>query len=248
MNEFDHAALRAENNPKFYSRFKWLGLAAFGFTLYCLYDGYINWPDQQTRALAYKEIAERGLTDEQQHELHDGAHGGNEVYQRLVELRAGDTEVAEEWMSLAEQNDWAPEPPEKLRTDGDIAGQYVMAGIAAIACVWMLTTVLRSNGRWIELADDVINTSWGQSFPLAGVTQINKKQWRDKGIARVKYTHDGRSGTFVVDDYKYHRKTTDEILRRIERIAGVDKITGGPPEPDEAPPTATPAADSTAPA
>lgn len=230
MNEFDQNALRAENNPKFYSRFKWLGLGAFAFMLYCLYDGYINYPDQQVRGEALMAVAETSLSEERIREASEGAHGAGEVYQRVVDLMADEEALAAAWEAKAAENDWAAEPPEKLRTDGDIVGQYIMAGIAVIAGVWMLTTVWLASGRWIELADDVVNTSWGQSFPVASVTQIDKRQWRDKGIARVRYKHDGRAGKFVVDDYKYHRKTTDEILRRIEQMATGAEITGGPPE------------------
>lgn len=230
MNEFDQNALRAENNPKFYSRFKWLGLGALGFMLYCLYDGYINWPDQQVRGLAYKAIAEEGLTEEELSKLREDIHSENEFYQRLKKFRADDERVAEEWGAVVQEKGWAAEPPEKLRSDGDIVGQYVMAAIVAIIGVWMLMTVWLASGRWIELRDGVIHTSSGQSFPLASVTQIDKRQWRDKGIARVRYDHDGRKGRFVVDDYKYDRKPTDEILARIEEVAGEDKITGGPSE------------------
>lgn len=230
MNDFESSTLRAENNPKFYSRFKWLGLGAFAFMLYCLYDGYINYPDQQVRGMAFFELAEEKLTDEEKTEASEGSHGPGETYQHIVENLAEKSELAAAWEELAVENGWDVEPPAKLRTNGDIVSQYIMATIAVIAGVWMLLTVWRANGRWIELADDVVQTSWGQSFPVVSITQIDKRQWRDKGIAKVRYTHDGKSGKFVVDDYKYHRQKTDEILRRIEAIAGVDKITGGPPE------------------
>ena len=235
MSDSPALPLRADNNPKFYSRFKWLGLAAVGFTLYCLYDGYINYPEQQMRGEAYLEVVEETLDKSAILEAQAEAHGGHDVYLKLRKLMATNDELAAAWAEKATAEGWPAAPPEKLRMEGDILGQYVMAVIAALGAIYFLTTVLRTNGRWIQLGEEGVSTSWGETFSLNQVTAIDKKQWRDKGIARVRYTGDnGRRKTFVVDDYKYHRKTTAEILRQIELMAGHDKITNGRPEPDPA--------------
>lgn len=243
MSDSQTTPLRAENNPKFYSRFKWLGLAAIGFTLYCLYDGYINWPDQQVRGEAFMEIAKDNLPEETLREAAEGAHGQNDIYQKLMKRMPEEEGLATAWQTKAQESGWDPAPPAKLRTDGDIAGQYVMAALSAAGAVWFLATVWMSNGRWIELNDQGVITSWGQSFSMGEVTAIEKKQWKDKGIAKVRYSEGGAKKTFVVDDYKYHRKTTDRILFEIEQRAGADKIVGGKPEADpDAPTEPTPAA------
>lgn len=233
MSDSPALPLRAENNAKFYSRFKWLGLAAIGFALYCVYDGYYNYPDQQARGEAFLAIAEEELSEEQVLEASVEAHGPKDVYLKLKKLLGKDEGLTEAWNAKAEENGWAKAPPEKLRGEGDILGQYVMAVIAGLGAVYFLSTVLRTRNRWIELNNDGIATSWGESFTLDQITAIDKKQWRDKGIARVRYTGaTGGKKTFVVDDYKYHRRTTDEILRQIELGAGADKIVNGKPEPD----------------
>ena len=59
---------------------------------------------------------------------------------------------------------------------------------------------------------------------------LNKRKWRDKGIAKVTYRDGNRKRRFVIDDYKFHRHPTDAILYELEQKIGVDKITGGPPE------------------
>ena len=38
----------------------------------------------------------------------------------------------------------------------------------------------------------------------------------------------------MIDDFKFKREPTDEILAELEKRIGVDKITGGPPEGFEA--------------
>jgi hypothetical protein len=61
------------------------------------------------------------------------------------------------------------------------------------------------------------------------VTSLEKRQWRNKGIAKLIY-NDGKKRTFVIDDFKFKRGPTDEILAEVEKRIGHDKITGGPPE------------------
>lgn len=241
MSESASLPLRTENNPKFYSRFKWLGLGALAFMAYCLYDGYINWADQQVRGEALIQLAEEELPQDKLEELAYAGHGAHDLYLKLKKRLPDFPELTESWETKAAAEGWPTEPPAKLRTDGDILGQYVMAGLAALAGIWFLLTVARTNGRWFELNENGITSRWGQSFSLDQVTAIDKKQWRDKGIARVRYKNAaGRQKTFVVDDYKYHKKTTDRILWQIEQAVGFDKIVSGKPGPDpDAEPVAT---------
>lgn len=227
--------LRAENNPKFYSRFIWLGLGALAFMLYCLYDGFINYPDQMVRGEAVMATAEATLSQEELNEIaaDGGGHGRAGVYDHLVEEMPDHPEFQSAWESKAEENGWSTEPPAKLRSPGSIVNQHIMAVLSLIAALWFLSTVFLTRGRWIELNEQGITSSWGQAFALDQVTTIDKKKWRDKGIAYIRYRDEkGKQRSFVVDDYKYHRKTTDRILWYIENMVGFDKITGGKPGPD----------------
>ncbi|TWT96112.1 hypothetical protein Pla108_31940 [Botrimarina colliarenosi] len=225
--------LRAENNPKFYSRFKWLGLGAIAFMFYCLYDGYINYPDQQVRGVALMELAEEILPNDKKKEIAQAGHGAHDAYQLIKKQLPDFPELKEAWEAKATAEGWLLAPPAKLRTEGDILGQYVMAGFAGLGGLWFLFTVWRTNGRWFELNENGITSRWGESFSLDQVTAIDKKQWRDKGIARLRYQGaNGRQRTFVIDNYKYHKKTTDRIFYLIEQHVGVDKIVGGKPEVD----------------
>ena len=109
--------------------------------------------------------------------------------------------------------------------------QFVMAGIVGAVALLLLSIPLRARGRWIEAGDTGIASSWGQSFDYDQVLELNKRQWRSKGIAKVTY-HDGRrKRRFVIDDYKFDRHPTDDILYALEQNVDPEKITGGPPEP-----------------
>ena len=231
MSDIDPTApLRADNNPKFYSRFKWLGLGAIAFGLWFVYDGYVTYPPQRDHSYALVNLVKKNVTEEEFAPLHPHGHEKQETFDKLLEFTKERPELVSQWEELATEKGWPTELPETIRSDEDIQMQFIMVIPCAIAAAWLLLTVYFANGRWIELRDGQMFTSWGQTFPISSITKIDKRQWRDKGIARVKYEHEGRKGKFVVDDYKFHRKTTDEILLRIEQEVGAEKISGGPPE------------------
>ncbi len=60
---------------------------------------------------------------------------------------------------------------------------------------------------------------------------LNKRRWRDKGIAKIFYRDSARKRRFVLDDLKFMRIPTDAILLELEQRIGIEKIAGGPPEP-----------------
>jgi hypothetical protein len=183
-----------------------MGLAAVGFALWFLYDGAITYPNQRQRALAY-------------HELETESQGEDPVVFR------------DRWHELANKNGWPTAYPGEPKTEGDITMQFVMAGIVGVVALALLSIPLRARGRWIEAGESGISSSWGESFNYDQVLELNKRQWRSKGIAKVTY-HDGRrKRRFVIDDYKFDRYSTDAILYELEQNIDPEKISGGPPEP-----------------
>jgi hypothetical protein len=195
--------LRADNDPKFSRRFLWMGLAAIGFSLWSLYDGSIKYPREQERALAWeKDFADR---------------------------------PTEEWITFAEQQGWSTSLPKQSKSEEEynfsIVSQYVMFVVAGLIGLYLISIPLRARGRWIESTEDGITSSWGQSFKFDDVVSLEKRQWRKKGIAKVTYLDDGRKRRFVLDDYKFDRYKTDEVLFELEQRIDPEKITGGPPEP-----------------
>jgi hypothetical protein len=198
--------IRAERDPRFYLRFLIIGLAALGFACWALYDGFIAYPHAQERALAFE---------------------------KLLEEKRG-----EEWDAYAIERGWSTTPPVASKPheeyDVDVKMQFWMAGLAALVGFFPLFSVWRSRGRWIELNDSGLTSSWGQSVAFDQAELLEKRQWRNKGIAKLRYNDGGRTRTFVIDDFKFKRKPTDEILAELEKRIGVDKISGGPPEGFEA--------------
>ncbi len=198
--------IRAENDPRFSRRFLYMGIAAFGFALWCLYDGAIAYPNQRERALALNEILENN---------------------RSLPLPAR----LDKWNALARERGWPTSDPGEPKSEADVIMQYVMAGMAATVGLWLVSIPLRARGRWIELSDSELDSSWGQSLQLDQILALNKRQWRSKGIAKITYQDGRRKRRFVLDNYKFDRHATDSILYEIEQRIDPALITGGPPEP-----------------
>ena len=111
--------------------------------------------------------------------------------------------------------------------------QYVMAAVTGAIGLWLLWGVWRARGRWIESSDAGLTSSWGQSLDFDKIVSLDKRKWRNKGIAKITYDDGRRNRRFVLDDYKFDRATTGEILREVEAKIDPDMITGGPPETAE---------------
>ena len=136
----------------------------------------------------------------------------------------------EEWKALAAERGWHPGNPGEPKSEADIMGQFVMAGVTGTLGLGFLIVVLRARGRWIEATDSGIRSSWGQELSFDQIVSINKRKWENKGIAKIRYKENGRTRRFTVDDFKFVREPTDEILRIVESRLDEDQIVGGPPE------------------
>lgn len=182
-----------------------MAIAAFGFGLYCVYDGAIAYPNQAERAnkyLEFKEAAEFG----------------------------GSGDWRAEWREYARAQGWPTGNPGEPKTPDDFKVQFAMAGLCAVVGLALLAKVLVSLGRWIESDGTAIKTSWGQTVPYDKVTAVNKKDWPKKGIARIRYQDNGRQRKFVLDNFKFVREQTDKIMRELEDHISHGIITGAPPE------------------
>jgi hypothetical protein len=195
--------IRANSDPRYYLRFLLMGIVALGFCLWSLYDGLKGYPDQQERALAFEKLEDDGREDE--------------------------------WEALALEKGWptgAPgEPKGAEEFDADVKMQFVMAVLAGTVAVPLLIVPLRSRGRWIEASETGLASSWGQRADYDSVIALDKKLWRKKGIAKVRYQDGRRKRRFVLDNYKFQRDATDYILYELESRIDPEKIVGGPPEP-----------------
>lgn len=129
------------------------------------------------------------------------------------------------WSDYAKKNGW-PGEVEKvphLRSDFDVATQFIMFAITFVIGSVYTLTVLRSMNRWIEVDAHGLNTSWGQHVPFDAIVRLNKRRW-EKGIAVVWYQDVGGERKLVLDDWKFERELTDQIINEVEGHLKVDQI------------------------
>ena len=147
-------------------------------------------------------------------------------YQELAQTENFESE----WVEYARSQGWSLENPGEPKTQADIYFNYALAAICLPLGLWMIFRVIRARGRWIEADETTLRGSWGQQLVFDQITRLDKRKWKNKGIAKVHYEEDGRRRKFVIDDFKFRREPTGEILRTVEAAIGHDKIGGGPPE------------------
>jgi hypothetical protein len=202
--------IRAENDPRYSRRFLIMGIVAIGFALWSLFDGLVKYPAQRVHAFEefkadyksqFENLKLKALTVDQFERTADDKH---------------------EWAKYAHDRG--------IKSIPEIFTQYVQAAVAGLVGIFLISIPLRSRGRWIEADESGITSSWGESFQYDQVEQLNKRKWRDKGVAKVTYIDGSRRKLFVVDDFKFMREQTDAILVELEQRIDVERITGGPPE------------------
>jgi hypothetical protein len=206
-------ATRSIDDKRYSRRFILMGAAICGFSLWSLYDGFIKYPREQSRALAYEEL--------------EREHRENEWDQLAAEKG---------WSVQIPQKSKDP-----TAYDTSIKLQYAMAGLTALIGLPMLLMALASRGKWIESSDAGITTSWGESFNFDQILKVDKRKWAKKGIAKVYYQDGDQQRRFVIDDFKFERPTMDRLLYELEQHIDADKIVNGPPEPPPPDPSAEPA-------
>ncbi len=150
--------------------------------------------------------------------FYDGAVGwpaSNERWQAHDKFVQGQN--LKEWPAFARSQGWVEQPPEKFYKRGDIIGQYVVGGLAASIGVLLLTYWITQRRRVLRMDEEAVYTTSGTCVPFDAITAVNRKKWETKGIARVRYTLEGRTREFVVDDYKFETAPTRLILEEIEK-------------------------------
>jgi hypothetical protein len=121
-----------------------------------------------------------------------------------------------EWPAYAKSKGWVEQQPHKLHKKEDIIGQYVFGTLCDVVGLILLVYWYTQIRRVIRTDEEAVYTPSGRRVPFEAITGIGKKHWENKGIAKVRYTLDGRHGQFVVDDYKFETEPTRQILTEIE--------------------------------
>lgn len=139
-----------------------------------------------------------------------------QAWEGLSNLESGPR--SERWREIAASNGWPAEPPTKpsKEIEESIRFQYIYGSVASAIGLMMLIYLLIARNSWVEGTEKGLTTSWGQQVDFSTVIRLNKRRWKDKGIARVDYEENGKKRQFVFDDFKYDRSAIGELLQQLE--------------------------------
>ena len=305
--------IRAEMSRSYLIR---LGLVAFfsiGLSLFCLYDGWVRYPRQRERAIAYRQIYDAALetispravsasrslaasrppaqwSEKQWSDrvnrafkaqadattstqstvflqlawLYQQLAPGNtnaidestavalrgKLRNQLLKMteRADDfvddpdspihtvaREAAGNWSTRASDEGWSQSYPGVPKNQYQIQQQFVMAAGIFPFGFYFLYVVLRNCRRFVEADGKGLRASWGPSVSFSQIDTFDKKRWDKKGIAKIRYTQEGKRKTFVLDDCNYNYQPIRAMVRLVESKIDRKQIVGGEPEPPEKP-------------
>ncbi len=181
-----------------------LFIAAFllAFAAYFLWDGAIGYPRADRRYHEWKRHHDSGQLD--QWPAYAREHGWK----------------IDEWKK------WLDDPHQQGRIPNDRHGrgkyleQFVCGGILSILGLIALAYWLMQKGRVLRSDAEAVYSPAGTRVPFGAITGLGKKKWEAKGLATVRYEIEGRKGEFVLDDYKFDRDPTHQILAEIEERLG----------------------------
>jgi len=197
--------VKANIDKKFLLRLGLIALFLLGVSLWFLYDGTVKYPRQRERALEYQRVMEKKDLKEED---------------RLSE-----------WLDVASRHGWPAENPGEPKEEYEIHMQLGIAALAAAPGLLYAFFFLRARGRWIEMNETGLRTSWGRQLEFDQIVSLDKKKWKTKGIAKITYQQNGRRRQLVLDDWKYYADPTKAILCEVESRINADQIVGGDPEP-----------------
>jgi hypothetical protein len=197
------STVRANYDPDYFKRFLWLALGCIFFGSWFLFDGLVGYPNELKRCQAYWQKTE----------------DPREPWVALDQA---------EWRQLAKKNGWSATPP-KTKPDkqaGKIGTQFFYSVLCYCITIPCLLKWYLPRGTWIEGDGKKLTSSWGKEFNFEQITQINKKKWEERGIAKIRYDVEGIPYSFTFDDYKYDQEAMGKIMMSMEEGLTDEQIVG----------------------
>jgi len=175
----------------------------FAFAAYFLWDAVIGYPRMNARYAEWKSYQDSGRLD------------------AWPEYAKQKRWKADEWKKWLDDPHQQGRVPEVRWVPAKITEQYVFAGIGGILGLIAYGFWASQKNRTVRTDEEAVFTPAGTRVPFDAITGVGKKKWDDKGLATVRYEIEGRKGEFVLDDYKFDRDATHQILAEIEeKVAG----------------------------
>ena len=155
----------------------------FGIAAWFLYDGYILWPDEAQRHVEYLEIKDTLI------------EAGDAVDEESTSVRLA-------WERHAREMDYRRNIP-KERMDDDIREQRVIGWVMIIGALLYGVWIAWNHTRQVSAEGDIVIGASGERVDINSITAIDRKKWKDKGIAYGIYEEGGKQRRLCLDDHKF---------------------------------------------
>ena len=166
-----------------------------GIAAWFLYDGYILWPDEAQRHAEYLEIKDM-LID-----------SGDAVDGESTSVRLA-------WERHAREKDYRRNIP-KERTDDKILEQRMIGWVIMIVALLHGVWIAWNHTRQVRTEGDLVIGASGQRVEIDSIIAIDRKKWKDKGIAYGIYEEGGKQRRLCLDEHKF--KGCETIIIEVDR-------------------------------
>lgn len=184
-----------------------MSLFIFGVAGWFFYDGMVAWPSEEERFQVYDQLA-------------------TEMIEGKEALDTDDSRFVLAWRRVAEEKGWKEKPP-KHRSDAALKTQVMIGGLFALGGVIFASWVVWNHTLSIRAEGEFVYSARGKKVPLDAIVEMDRRKWKNKGIAVAIYEENGRRRKLILDDYKFEG-TEPIILEAERRIA--ERSGGGVPE------------------
>jgi hypothetical protein len=155
----------------------------FGIGAWFLSDGYIYWPNEGERYEQYSRIVDELV------------ESGKAVDEESSSVRLA-------WRKYAKEADISTGVPSE-RTESAIGEQrkigWVMVGGALLFAAWIAWNHTRS----VRVEGTTITGASGETVELDSIIGVDRKKWKNKGIAYGIYEVNGKRLRLTLDDHKF---------------------------------------------
>ena len=155
----------------------------FGVAAWFLYDGYILWPDEAQRHVEYLEIKDTLIET------------GDAVDEESTSVRLA-------WERHAREMDYRRNIP-KERMDDDIREQRVIGWVMIIGALLYGVWIAWNHTRQVSAEGVIVIGASGERVDINSITAIDRKKWKDKGIAYGIYEEGGKQRRLCLDEHKF---------------------------------------------
>ena len=155
----------------------------FGVAAWFLYDGYILWPDEAQRHVEYLEIKDTLIET------------GDAVDKKSTSVRLA-------WERHAREMDYRRNIP-KERMDDDIREQRVIGWAMIIGALLYGVWIAWNHTRQVSAEGGIVIGASGERVDINSITAIDRKKWKDKGIAYGIYEEGGKQRRLCLDEHKF---------------------------------------------